>query len=239
MADQFWPGENPLGKMVGGTDPAKPDWSEVVGVTNDIVAAGDLSPPQKRFEMYRPWPQFNHRFMAFTLHTANDPRVLEKNVREAMAKIEPTIAITYMATADEVMAANLSAFTLVRRLLVEIAVLGLLLSAVGIYGVIANLASERTQEIGIRMALGAQAADVRWLFLRNGIRLALLGTGIGLLGSFGLVQLLTKTMAIVPGNDPWVIIGVAVLLVGVALLACWLPARRATKVSPLLALRAE
>jgi ABC-type antimicrobial peptide transport system permease subunit len=156
-----------------------------------------------------------------------------------MAKIEPSIAITYMATPEEIMTANLSAFALVRRLLIEIAALGLLLSAVGIYGVIANLASERTQEIGIRMALGAQAADVRRLFLRNGIRLALLGTGIGLLGSFGLVRLLTKMMVIIPGDDPWVVLGVALLLVGVALLACWLPARRATKVNPLIALQAD
>ncbi len=237
MADKFWPGENPLGKRIGETDPAKPDWSEVIGVTNDIVAGSDLSPPAKHNVIYRPWAQLTHRFMSFTLHSANDPHVLEKGVREAMAKIEPTIAITFMATPEDIMKGNMAGFSLVRRLLIEIAGLGLLLSAVGIYGVIANLASERTHEIGIRMALGAQAADVRWLFLRNGIRLALIGTGLGLLGSFGLVQVLTKTMAIVPGNDPWMILGVAVLLIGVALLACWLPARRATKVNPLVALQ--
>lgn len=239
MARKFWPGENPVGKVVGEPDPAKPDWSEIVGVTNDINGAFDLTPPGTHFNIYRPWAQFTHRFLTFSVHSSQNPRVLEKGVRGALAKIEPNIAITFMATVEEAMASNLSGFTLVRRLLLEIAGLGLLLSAVGIYGVIANLASERTQEVGIRMALGAQAGDVRWLFLRGGVRLALLGTGIGVLGSFGLMRILTQRMAIVPGNDPWVVIGVAALLISVTLLACWLPAWRATKVNPLVALRAE
>jgi putative ABC transport system permease protein len=239
MAQKLWPGENPLGKRIGATDPAHPDWAEIVGVTNNIVPGSDLSPPVTRYAVYRPWAQGSHRFIAFSLHSAKDPRVLENGVRHAMARLEPNVVIPFLATADDTMTSTLSGFTLVRRLLIEVAVLGLLLAAVGIYGVIANLASERTQEIGIRMALGAQASDVRWLFLRNGIRLALLGTAIGLLGSFGLIRILNRTMSIVPGNDPWVVIGVAALLIGVALLACWLPARRATKVNPLIALRAE
>jgi predicted permease len=239
MAQKFWPGENPVGKRIGGTDPANPDWSEIIGVTQNISAAFELSPPESLNEVYRPWAQNNNRFITFAVHSAHDPRALEKEVRNVLAGIEPNIAITYMATAEESMAANMGGFNLVRRLLVEIAVLGLLLSAVGIYGVIANLASERTQEVGIRMALGAQASDVRWLFLRGGIQLALLGTGIGVLGSFGLMRVLNQKMAIVPGNDPWVIVGVAALLISVALLACWLPAWRATKVNPLVALRAE
>ena len=102
-----------------------------------------------------------------------------------------------------------------------------------------RFASKRTQEIGIRMDLGAQPWDVVWLFLRNGIRLALLGAAIDLLGSYGLTSLLNKTMAVVPGNDPWVVIFVAVLLVAVALLVCFVFAGRATRVSPTIALRAE
>jgi ABC-type antimicrobial peptide transport system permease subunit len=144
-----------------------------------------------------------------------------------------------MTTAQEVMTANLSGFSLVRRTLAQLAGLGLLLSVVGIYGVIANLAMERTQEVGIRMALGAQARDVIWLFLRNGIFLALLGTAIGMLSSFGLMRILNRMVAILPGNDPWVVVGLAALLGGVAIIACWLPARRATKVNPVVALRAE
>ena len=109
----------------------------------------------------------------------------------------------------------------------------------GIYGVIANLTAERTQEVGVRMALGAQHGDVIWLFLRNGILLAVLGTVIGLGLSFALLQILAKSLALVPGNDPWTVVALAVVLSGTALLACWLPARRATKVDPVVALRAD
>ena len=144
-----------------------------------------------------------------------------------------------MDTAKDIMKSNMGGFNFVRRTLLEIAGLGLLLSAVGIYGVIANLASERTQEIGIRMALGAQSGDVLWLLLRNGIKLALIGTAIGLVCSYWLMAILKKTVSFVPGDDPWVLVAVAFLLIGVALLACWLPARRATRVNPVVALRAD
>jgi ABC-type antimicrobial peptide transport system permease subunit len=175
----------------------------------------------------------------FSLHSAHDPRVLVDGVRKALAKMEPNVAATFLSTVDELLQRSLSGIIVVRRLLVEIAALGLLLSAVGIYGVIANLASERTQEIGIRMALGAQRNDVLWLFLRNGIRLATIGTGLGLLCSIGLMVALDKAMAIIPGKDPWVVVVVAVVLVVVAVLASWLPARRATAVNPIDALRAD
>jgi predicted permease len=238
-AEKFWPGENPIGKRIGDADPAHPGWREVVGVVNDIIPAGDLGPVQARFQIYGAWAQNSLRFITFTLHSATDPRTLGDGARRILAGFEPDVAITHLTSAQEVMTANLSGFSLVRRTLAQLAGLGLLLSVVGIYGVIANLAIERTQEVGIRMALGAQSRDVIWLFLRNGVFLALLGTAIGLLVSFGLLRILNQTMAIVPGNDPWVVVGLAALLGGVAVIACWLPARRATKVNPVVALRAE
>jgi ABC-type antimicrobial peptide transport system permease subunit len=117
--------------------------------------------------------------------------------------------------------------------------LGLLLAAVGIYGVVANLASERTKEIGIRMALGAQPGGLVWLFLKNGIALAAIGATIGLVASLILLHVLAKMLPFVPGNDPRVVAGVASFLVAVALAACWLPAKRATKISPTVALSSE
>jgi ABC-type antimicrobial peptide transport system permease subunit len=134
---------------------------------------------------------------------------------------------------------NMSGIVLVQRMLDVMALLGLLLSTIGIYGVVANVATERTQEIGVRMALGAGSADVQWLFMRSGIILAVLGSGIGLLASVGLVMALDRLVQIVPGNDPWVIAGVGVMLAVIALLACWIPAWRATKVDPTVSLRAE
>jgi ABC-type antimicrobial peptide transport system permease subunit len=118
--------------------------------------------------------------------------------------------------------------------------LGVLLATVGIYGVIANLTVERTREIGIRMALGAQPRDVVWLFLRKGVMLSLSGAALGVLLSFILLHVLKSTVAIVPGNEaPWVVVAVATFLTGVAMVACWLPALRATKVDPVITLRAE
>jgi ABC-type antimicrobial peptide transport system permease subunit len=153
--------------------------------------------------------------------------------------LEPNIALSMLYAADEMKTLDLLQYSLARRMLLQVAGLGLLLAAVGIYGVIANLAAERTKEIGIRMALGAQSRDVVWLFLGNGVRLAVIGTTLGLLGAFGLMNVLAHLIASFPGDDPWVVIGVALLLMGVTLMACWLPARRAAKVDPVVALRAE
>jgi predicted permease len=239
MATKFWPGENPLGKRVGGTEPGDPNWCEVVGVVNDISGIGDSTSPQTQFEIYRPWAQSSGRYIAFAVHSTHDPRPLEGSVRKVLSNIEPDVAITSLGTIDEYMRSMLSSLETVSDSLVEISVLGLLLSFVGVFGVIANLASERVREIGIRMALGADASDVLWLFLRSGMRVALVGTGIGLLASCGLMVTLTKLLGAFPGNDPRVVIIVTVLLVGVSLLACWLPARRATQVDPVVALRAE
>jgi len=125
------------------------------------------------------------------------------------------------------------------RLLMEIAVLGLILSAIGIYGVIASLAAERTQEIGIRMALGAQARDVLRLVLGNAVRLTTIGTIIGLAFAFVLANVLGRTLPDVPGRNALAVFIVAGLLVAVALLASWLPARKATTLNPVDALRAE
>lgn len=126
-----------------------------------------------------------------------------------------------------------------RRILLQMAALGVLLATVGIYGVIANLTIERTREIGIRMALGAQPRDVVWFFLRNGMRLSLSGAVLGVVLSFVLLRVLNSTVAIVPGNEGLgVLVTVAAFLTGVAIVACWLPARRVTKVDPVITLRA-
>jgi putative ABC transport system permease protein len=239
MAEKFWPGQNPIGKRIGDADSTDPRWCEIVGVVNDIVAGLDFDGEHSRYQFYRPWAQRSIRFVTFSLHSVSDPRTLTDRVRQTFAGIEPDAAITDLTTAEEAMKNSLSGYAFVRRTLAQLAGLGLLLSAVGVYGVIANLTVERTHEVGVRMALGAQRGDVVWLFLRNGVTLALIGAAIGLLLSFALVRVLIHTVAIIPGSDPWVVVDLAATLIGVAVLACWLPARRATKVSPLVALRAE
>lgn len=121
----------------------------------------------------------------------------------------------------------------------QISVLGLLLAVVGIYGVVANLASERTKEIGIRMALGAEPGNILWLFLKDGVQLALIGAGVGLVASYYLLNLLGKMLPMLPGPNPQVVVAVAALLVLIAVIASWLPARRSTRVDPIVALGSE
>jgi predicted permease len=240
MAEKFWPGKNPVGKRISTMQPQLPGWYEIVGIVNDITYGGDFVGQYPRYHLYMPWSQRSLRFLTFSVHSTSNARALEKGVRTALAGIEPDVAITQLATAEETMTANLAGSLLVRRSLIELAGLGLLLAIVGIYGVIANLTVERTQEVGIRMALGAQRGDVVGLFLRNGIVLALVGMVTGLALSFSLTHFLNQKISMVmPGNDPWMVVGMAVTLAATAVIACWLPARRATKVNLGDALRSE
>ncbi len=240
MARKCWPGENPIGKRIGTTGGDKPTWSEVVGVMADFKGAADFYNTNRDPSAFlRPWAQNNHRFIAFNVRTSGDPRAFKEMVRKALGRLAPNVAPSQLQTVAEVKDSEVAYFTFLRKTLLETSVLGLLLAAVGIYGVVAQIESERTKEIGIRMALGAQPAGLVWLFLRNGIVLALVGSAIGLGASLYLINFLEKTLPSLPGNDPRLVATVAALLIAVAILACWLPARRATKVSPAMALRTE
>src|SRR6185312_14318744 len=181
----------------------------------------------------------SNRGLVACVRTAGPPGPLKETVRKAMGILAPDLALNYLATIDEDTVQTYSYFTFLRRILVQIAGLGLLLAGIGIYGVVANLASERTKEIGIRMALGAPPAAIVWLFVRNGLYLASAGAALGLGAAYVLITMLGRVLPALPGKDPWMVVATALLLAGIALLACWLPARRATKISPTLALRAE
>jgi putative ABC transport system permease protein len=188
----------------------------------------------------RPWAQDDgNGGGVFCVQTIGPSGPLKEPVRKAIGVLLPDLALNYLATIDEDTAGTYAYFSFLRRILVQIAALGLLLSGVGIYGVVANLASERTKEIGIRMALGAQARGIVWLFVRNGLLLAAAGAALGLGAAFVLVMSLGHILPALPGKDPWVVLSAALQLVGVALFACWLPARRTTSISPTVALRAD
>jgi predicted permease len=239
LADKFCPGESPLGKRIGTSDAAHRDWREVVGVVNNTIAPYDLGPARVNFEVYRPFAQVPHRWINFIVHTSADPSIIKDDVRRAVAKLDPDVAVAWLETARDEIAKSLQIYSTVGRLLTQMAVFGLLLSALGIYGVIANVTAERTQEIGIRMALGAQTRDVLWLILRNGLRLAAVGTVVGLALTCVLLYVLGKVMPEVPGQNVWVVLCLSALLAAIAAFACWLPARRASAVNPIEALRAE
>ncbi len=247
MARKWWPGEDPIGKRIRTGEEAgpsqgsaNPDWAEVVGVFRDFEGAPEFyNPNGNNLKFMVPWAQNSHRFITFSVRTSGPSAAYKEPVRKAISLLAPDLAVSDLSTVEEEMAGELSYFDFLRKVLTQIAGLGLLLSGVGIYGVVANLASERTKEIGIRMALGAQPGGIVWLFLRDGIQLAALGVAIGLAAAFSLTVILSRMIPVLPGKDPWVVVGAALFLVSVALLASWLPARRTSSVSPTIALRSE
>jgi predicted permease len=239
MAKKCWPGEDPIGKRIGSVDPAKPDWAEVVGVVKDFHNIFEFVQGGNGMKMFKPWAQNSHRFPSFHVKASSDPAALMDSVRKTMAAIAPDFALDYLMPGKAIVMDALSYFTFLRRVLVELSALGLALAAVGIYGVVATLVAERTKEIGIRMALGAQARSILLLFLRNGIALSLIGASLGAGAAVVLVRTLTKMFPILPGYSPWAIAPVALFLIIVAMVASWFPARRSTHVDPSTALRSE
>lgn len=242
LARKMWPGESPIGKRIGGIDTTDPKWAEVVGVMKDFKGIGEFyNPSMNAMRFIRPWSQDNYsgRGLIMCVRTAGPPAPLKESVRKVIGQLLPDLALNYLATIDEDVNSMYSFFMFLRRILVQIAILGLLLAAIGIYGVVANLTSERTREIGIRLALGAQPGAIVWLFVRSGLLLASIGAALGLAAAYFMVTTLGRILPALPGKDPAVVFSAALVLVAVALFACWLPARRTTKISPTIALRAD
>ena len=177
--------------------------------------------------------------VAVVLRTEGDPAAIMKLVRRGVAEIDPHEVIYNVQTMNEVVAGSLAARRLSMILLGVFAALALVLSCVGIYGVISYVVGQRTHEIGVRMALGAQSADVMRLVVGEGAKMALLGVAAGIAGAFGLTRLMANQLFGVTAHDPLTFAAVATLLTLVALLACYLPARRAVRVDPGVALRCE
>ncbi|MGB6482263.1 MAG: ABC transporter permease [Candidatus Acidiferrales bacterium] len=242
LARQFWPNTDPTGKrfMWGRFKPdskTPPKWITVVGVVGDTKLYGLANPA--RLEVYDPFRQDVNNDMDLVVKSRLDSAALTSEIRGAIASIdkdEPIFAITTMnqLRTDSV---NTQRLTLV--LLGLFSALALVLAAIGIYGVISYSVAQRTHEIGIRMALGAQRQDVLRMVLGQGGKIALAGIGIGIVAAFGLTRLMSSLLFSVSASDPLTFAGVAILLVLVAMLACYLPARRAMRVDPMVALRYE
>jgi len=246
FARRFFDGQNPFAQQFsvgrGLNDPAR----QVIGVVSDVKQQGldRPAPPM----VFVPIPQMPDRLMAmvrtftsahFAVRTTVEPLSLSAAVKREVATLDATLPLSQFHSMEEVAALSVATQRFNTLLLGLFAVLGLLLAAVGIYGVMAYAVAQRTNEIGLRIALGAQARDVIGLILRQGLSLALLGTALGLAGAYGLTRLMKTLLFGVNATDPLTYAGVAALLVLVALLACYLPARRAAKVDPMIALRYE
>jgi ABC-type antimicrobial peptide transport system permease subunit len=190
-------------------------------------------------QLYLPLAQTGGNYLYLAVRTSVAPETLAEPMRQAVSRVDPDLAIYQVSSAEQVAARSGDSDAILTSSLVFMAVSGLLLSALGLYGVIANAVAERTSEIGIRIALGAQLRDVVWLVLGQGVQLAVLGLAAGLAGAWALARIFGAFMPGVIGQDPLVIAGCSFLLFGVTLLACWLPARRAARVNPVMALRAD
>jgi predicted permease len=234
LAQRFWPGADPIGKRINlcWLDP-QPCWSPVIGVVGNVHQYG-LDTPQT-FDIYTAggWTPY------FLIRTSGDPSVVAHAAVEAVHKISPALPVTNLMTLDDILSVVVSPRRFSTVLLAVFAVLALVLAAVGIYGVMSYAVSLRANEMGIRMALGAQPRDVLGLVLGRGTKLALAGVAIGTAGAFTLSRFLSSLLFGVQSTDPATFLGVALLLVAVALAACYFPARRAMNVDPLVALRYE
>jgi len=236
---QYFPGESAIGKRIRlGAGPGKTArWQTVVGVVSDVRqsgSAGDVLP-----EVYSPDLDDAGEALSFVLRVTGDPADLISAVHGVVAAVNPNQPLHNVMTMEQRLADTTTSPRLSASLLGGFAAVALLLAVVGIYGVMSYAVMQRRREIGVRMALGAQQNDVLVLVIRGGLRLTLLGVAIGLVGAFALTRYLSNLLFSVKATDPVTFLGVAVALMGVALLACWLPARRAARVDPMVALRNE
>jgi putative ABC transport system permease protein len=237
MAKQFWSHENPLGKHL--TAVFAPGMSfEVVGVVGN-VRASSLANVAPVAAMYIPMLQFPNYVMSFVARTSVPPLSIVPAVTGAVHQVDPDQPLADVMTMDQVLDNSLARRRFSMLLLAAFAGLALILAAIGIYGVIAYSVSRRTHEIGVRMALGAERYDVLKLVIRQGLKLALLGVVVGVAGALALTRFLASLLYGVKPTDPVTFTAVSLILIAVALAACYIPARRASKVDPMVALRYE
>jgi predicted permease len=238
MARTFWPNESAIGKRFANPG-ENPNWREIVGVVNDVRSPASLGEPYTRFQSYEPMAQSPSSRATIALRSRISADALAVSLRKIVAELDRDQSVHQIRAGNDLIARALGPISLLGGLLGAFAVLGLVLAAIGIYGVTSYSVVQRTGEIGIRMALGAQRGDVLWLVLRNGLRLSLLGAVFGLGGAWAVSRLLAWAIPALPSRDPAIFVAVTIGLIAAALLACYIPARRATKVNPMEALRYE
>jgi putative ABC transport system permease protein len=239
MANALWPNVDPLGKRIKfpGSDKNPQPWRTIVGVVSDVSQyALDKKAPM---QIYLPHSQFPTTFNAIVVKTDNQTVAMINAIRNEILAIDKDQAVFQVTTLDQLLGQSILLRRFFMMLLAGFALLALTLAAVGIYGVMSYVVTQRTQEIGIRMALGAQVSDVLRLIVGNGMKLAIIGISLGLAGAFAATRLLAELLFGVTATDAATFAAVSSMLAVVVLVACYIPARRATKVDPLVALRYE
>jgi predicted permease len=235
LARRCWPNEDPLGKRIryNSNDP----WGEIVGVVEDVKFDGlhlESTP-----HLFEPYQQNAWAFLVVTIRSPLDKSTLLAAVRREVTALDPNLPISNVRMMEEVIAQSLATRRFVLLLFGLFAGLALLVATIGIYGVLSASVSQRTRELGVRIALGATRSNVRRLIVGQGLKLVLSGLVVGVVSALALKRVIGKLLFGVSPTDPTTFLAIGFLMIAVALLACWIPARRATKVDPLSALRSE
>jgi putative ABC transport system permease protein len=247
LAAHQWPGEDAVGKRItlGDVD-GHPSWLTVVGVVKDTVRSEWAAAPES--ELYLSYLQTRRylespgtfvSYLTLVVKTSGDPAALTPDIRRLVTSMDGGAPVSAVHTMEEVVAGSTAAPRFYLLLLAGFAAVAVVLAAVGVYGVMSYAVSRRTNEIGIRMALGAKPSDVRWMVVGQGMAVALGGAAAGLLGALGLTRLMSGLLYGVGSSDPATFLAVSLVLGLVALAASYIPARRATRIDPLRALRCE
>jgi predicted permease len=237
LAQHLWPNEDPVGKDLPMPGPGGRTGIRIIGVVGNTHHEGPGQGVES--EIYVPYLQNPGNMMQLAIRTAADPASLASAVRREVASVDPEQPIARMSTLEQTLSESVAPRRFNMLLLGIFAAIALALSTVGVYGVVAYSVSQRTHEVGIRMALGAQRSDVLRMVVGKGLQLTLIGVGIGILGALAVTRFLSSMLFGVKPTDPLTFIAVSLILIAVALAACYLPARRAAKVDPMVALRYE
>jgi len=249
LAQKYWPNENPVGKTIIATRAVEQSTSkgtrvefkqqelEIVGVVGDVRQLGLDAPPDP--ELFMPYDQWPAQEMSLVLRIASEPSWLIPRVEKEIWRVDPDQPVTDIRTMDELVSTEAAGRRFVLQLIGAFAAIALVLAAVGIYGVVSYGTRQRTHEIGIRMALGARGQQILWLVAGQNAKWLLIGITTGVASALALTRLLTAYLYAVRPTDPLTFVAVSLLLLAVAMLAVYIPARRATKVDPMVALRYE
>ncbi|HJT81274.1 MAG TPA: ABC transporter permease, partial [Chthoniobacterales bacterium] len=239
MATGLFGNDNPIGRRIAQAGGAEMHWGEIVGVAVDIKSVLP-DPGPVTFQLYQPITQGARPYNEIAVRTSTaTPSTIVPEIRQAMSELDPDLPVRQLQAADATIERANYQVAVLRDILTSFAVLGVGLASLGVYGVVARTTIQRTSEFAVRFALGACIKDITHLVLTSGVKLALIGSGLGLFGALAVSRFLAATNPGMRLNNTPVLIATTLLLIAVALIACWLPARRAARINPVEALRAE